>query len=170
MEEPCKSCDHNTEAMQAGCALKKCYLETMNTKHMLDDLQACSPEDGNFYTTEILKKIEMLEKSAASIQTCRYGHKYFADSHEYPCPRCEAEMNRKKYRNYEDEFILPTFKWAEEIGLDLKALVSEGKGNCVVRFFQFIRERLTKAEEKVKSLEKQRRRNIPLAGPGSYDE
>jgi hypothetical protein len=39
-----------------------------------------------------LREIERLEKIEAQVQTCkRSGHRYYAASHEYPCPRCEIE-------------------------------------------------------------------------------
>ncbi len=170
MNEPCKSCEHNKE--EAGCALKKCHLfEDVDVQYMLDELQAGGPADGNFYITKILKKVEMLEKIEASIQTCKEEHKYFADSPEYPCPRCEAERNFKKFREYEDEYVLPTFKWAEELGYDLREAVKNNPGkNCVQLLFTRLRTELEEAQREVKRLEEQRRRNIPMAGPGSYDE
>lgn len=169
MEEPCKSCDHNKE--EDGCALKKCYLEALNVRYMLGELQAGGPEDGNFYITEILKKVEMLEKTAASIQTCKEGHKYFADSHEYPCPRCESNRNSQKWQEYEAEYVLPTFEWATAIGHDLHEAVKNNPGkNCVQLLFTHLRTELEKAQRAVKRLEEQRRRNIPIVGPGSYDE
>jgi hypothetical protein len=142
-----------------------------------------------------LREIERLEKIEAQVQTCkRSGHRYYAASHEYPCPRCEiesltreaedrgleaadakatlksadnkiAELNLAlekktaiaqeywdKFRNYEDEYILPTFKWAEEMGFDLHKLVDERKGNCVVRFFQRLRGDLKKTKRIIEDL------------------
>ncbi len=34
------------------------------------------------------------EKELANIQTCLEGHKYYANSHEYPCPLCRLEHSR----------------------------------------------------------------------------
>lgn len=60
--------------------------------------------------------------------------------------RAESERNRKKWRDYEDDYVLPTFKWAEEMGFDLHELVREAKGNCVVRFFEKLRADLKKLQ------------------------
>ncbi len=40
--------------------------------------------------------------------------------------------HKHKWIQYEQEYILPCFKWAKEAGIDLKNLVSKNPGhNCV---------------------------------------
>jgi hypothetical protein len=60
------------------------------------------------------------------------------------CDKLQKSVKRSKdkWRRYEQDYILPVFKWAEEMGIDLRALVSEGKGNSTVRFFQTLREKI----------------------------
>lgn len=53
----------------------------------------------------------------------------------------------QRWRDYEREFILPTFDWAQEIGLDLQALVHTTPGhNCVALLVRHLRQRLASAE------------------------
>ena len=44
---------------------------------------------------ELIKEYEEMENELlrlkAKIQTCKSGHDYIADSHEYPCPICQKE-------------------------------------------------------------------------------
>lgn len=44
----------------------------------------------------------------------------------------EAAHHERKWRDYERDFILPCFDLADRAGIDLRQLVSECKGNCVV--------------------------------------
>jgi hypothetical protein len=152
MKEPCKSCEHSKG--EAGCALKTCYLEPVDVEYMLGQLRDGGPGDGRFYVSVLLKKFGELEKIEAGVQTCKEGHKYFADSHEYPCPRCESDDNRRKWRQYEDEYVLPTFEWAKTIGYDLHEAVKNNPGkNCVQLLFTHLRTELGKAQRAVKRLE-----------------
>ena len=57
-----------------------------------------------------------------------------------------AELDAK-WRDYETNYILPTFKWAEEMKIDLHALVAAGGGNCVELFFRELRKRIEELEE-----------------------
>lgn len=44
----------------------------------------------------------------------------------------EIECSNHKWRMYEEEYILPAFKWATEIGFDLRQAVADNPGkNCV---------------------------------------
>ena len=44
----------------------------------------------------------------------------------------EFKRANEKWQLYEQKYILPCFKWAEEEGIDLKKLVKENPGkNCV---------------------------------------
>lgn len=46
--------------------------------------------------------------------------------------RAELRLATKKWQDYEREYILPAFQWAEAAGIDLKELVSIRAGhNCV---------------------------------------
>jgi hypothetical protein len=45
---------------------------------------------------------------------------------------CATEHHAKKWQDYERNYILPCFKWAEESGLDLRDAVTKNAGmNCV---------------------------------------
>lgn len=57
-----------------------------------------------------------------------------------------AELDAK-WRDYETNYILPVFKWAEEMKIDLHALVAAGGGNCVELFFRELRKRIEDLEE-----------------------
>jgi hypothetical protein len=56
-----------------------------------------------------------------------------------------AELDAK-WRDYENNYILPVFKWAEEMKIDLPALVAAGGGNCVELFVKELRKRIAKLE------------------------
>ncbi len=49
--------------------------------------------------------------------------------------RSEEEMDnyhKRRWIVYEQEYILPCFEWAKEIGIDLRQLVADNPGrNCV---------------------------------------
>jgi len=52
-----------------------------------------------------------------------------------------AEEHRKKWRGYEQDYILPCFKWAEEDGIDLQALATDSAGrNCVDLYVHALRQ------------------------------
>jgi hypothetical protein len=55
-----------------------------------------------------------------------------------------AELKRAndKWINYETNYILPCFKWAEEMDIDLQALVRQADGNCVAQLVHTLRERV----------------------------
>lgn len=38
------------------------------------------------------------EKLRVNVQMCGSGHKYFADSHEYPCPYCSVKKLEDKIK------------------------------------------------------------------------
>lgn len=55
----------------------------------------------------------------------------------------ERMRERSKWWDYEQEFILPCFKWAEEMGIDLRDLVATTPGrNCVDLLVHALMERL----------------------------
>jgi hypothetical protein len=57
-----------------------------------------------------------------------------------------AEAHKKKWWDYEQEYILPAFEWAEECGIDLRAAVSANPGkNCVRLLHEAVCERLDAA-------------------------
>lgn len=64
----------------------------------------------------------------------------------------------KKCQDYEIEYILPCFKWAEECGIDLRALVREGGGNCVAKFVGALRAKLQDAERRAEEAERENAR------------
>lgn len=44
----------------------------------------------------------------------------------------QVQYHKERWTNYEQNYILPCFKWAEERGIDLHALVRDHPGkNCV---------------------------------------
>ena len=67
-----------------------------------NEFECLSDDDLGFYqqscaylTSQVITRLEKLENNAdyykhlsANIQTCKKGHKYYAKSHEYPCPWC----------------------------------------------------------------------------------
>jgi hypothetical protein len=56
---------------------------------------------------------------------------------------------------YEREYILPTFRWAKAIGFDLERAVSENAGkNCVVLFFEHMKDRAEAAEAELAEAER----------------
>jgi len=51
--------------------------------------------------------------------------------HDAAC-KTESAYDRKKWQEYERDYILPCFRWAKEVGVDLSELVSANPGhNCV---------------------------------------
>lgn len=53
-----------------------------------------------------------------------------------------TSLIKEKMLQYEKEYILPCFKWAEEDGIDLHQLVRENPGhNCVELYVQELRKR-----------------------------
>jgi len=48
----------------------------------------CRRCDTFFDLNKLVDVTDEFEKLKASIQTCEHGHKYYAKSHEYPCPLC----------------------------------------------------------------------------------
>ena len=65
----------------------------------------------------------------------------------------ECDYHSGKWLAYEIDYILPVFKLAEKLGIDLPLLVREAKGNCVIRLFEALEDRLKIAEDKIKLLE-----------------
>lgn len=63
-----------------------------------------------------------------------------------------AAANRK-WTDYEQSYILPCFKWAEECGLDLRALIARGGGNAVSLLVQALMQQAQEAKEKLASAE-----------------
>lgn len=64
---------------------------------------------------------------------------------EVELARVMKELARasSKWRGYEREYVLPPFKWAEEIGFDLRAAVRNNPGkNCAKLLFEHMRERM----------------------------
>jgi hypothetical protein len=59
----------------------------------------------------------------------------------------------EKWRFYENNYILPVFKWAAEMGIDLPALVVAGGGNCVELFVRELRNRIKELESTQETLE-----------------
>ena len=50
----------------------------------------------------------------------------------YADARAEIERHEEKWQNYEQNYILPCFKWATEQGIDLHKLVRDNAGkNCI---------------------------------------
>ena len=54
-----------------------------------------------------------------------------------------------KWRDYEENYILPCFAWARDAGIDLPTLVSEAKGNCVERLVQTLRAQRDEARKRL---------------------
>ncbi|HTG95766.1 MAG TPA: hypothetical protein VL866_24410 [Pyrinomonadaceae bacterium] len=58
----------------------------------------------------------------------------------------EVERLTAKYREYEQNYILPCFRWADEIGFDLREAVKDNTGkNCVELLVAELRRRDTTA-------------------------
>jgi len=48
----------------------------------------------------------------------------------------ESRQHKEKWMMYEKEYILPCFDLADEVGINLHALVREANGNCVIRLIK----------------------------------
>jgi hypothetical protein len=57
--------------------------------------------------------------------------------------REQTAYHESKWREYEREFILPQFDWAESVGIDLQALVRDNPGkNCSRLLFEVMEARV----------------------------
>ncbi len=60
--------------------------------------------------------------------------------------REDRDAASKKWQDYERDFILPCFRWARELGLDLEQMVLANPGrNCVELLVSALRERASRA-------------------------
>jgi hypothetical protein len=58
--------------------------------------------------------------------------------------RADRDEARKKWQEYEREYVLPCFRWARELGLDLERMVIDSPGhNCVELLVSTLRKRTT---------------------------
>ena len=65
-----------------------------------------------------------------------------------------AEQAERKWQEYERDYILPCFKWAEELGYDLHEAVRENPGrNCVDLFVRWLRGQARTAKSLAESLD-----------------
>jgi len=67
-----------------------------------------------------------------------------------------VEQERIKYQQKhlerEREYILPAFRFADEVGIDLATLVREAKGNCNVRLWEAMRDLIRGLKEENRRL------------------
>jgi hypothetical protein len=57
--------------------------------------------------------------------------------------REQTAYHESKWREYERDFILPQFEWAESVGIDLRALVRDNPGkNCSRLLFETMEARV----------------------------
>jgi hypothetical protein len=67
--------------------------------------------------------------------------------------RLMLDAANEKWKTYERDYILPTFQWAKELGIDLEALVREKAGkNCVEHFFGALKAKLVAAEAQLEAM------------------
>jgi len=65
-----------------------------------------------------------------------------------------AVRAERKWQEYERDYILPCFKWAEESGLDLHKAVAENPGrNCVDLLVRWLQSRARAAKSFAESLD-----------------
>jgi hypothetical protein len=58
-----------------------------------------------------------------------------------------ANEHLKKWRDYENDYILPCFEWAKELGWDLEKMVTDNPGhNCVELLVEQLRLELVHAQ------------------------
>lgn len=74
------------------------------------------------------------------------------------------KQNQEKWQGYERDYIHPCFKWAKEMGIDLEALVREGKGNCVERLVKTLWLRLQAHETRIMSCCSKCNRELDIVG------
>lgn len=101
-------------------------------------------------TLDWIRKHELLAAQIHEIDTALRGESgtLFGDPH-WTVVLEEARTARSKWRDYEDNYILPVFTWAKECGIDLEVAVREKSrpgSNCVVLFFEALRARLSELE------------------------
>ena len=76
----------------------------------------------------------------------RFRSVFFAKNGCLAC-QCESlseslKASEQKWTIYEQEYILPCFDWAAEVGIDLRQLVRDNPGkNCVRLLFEEMRKR-----------------------------
>ena len=110
-----------------------------------------NPED---FTPEALRKfvLGLLDEAgsggAAGCSFCKLGK---CPYHESTIDQLRRENVRldDKWRDYEENYILPCFAWARDAGIDLPTLVSEAKGNCVERLVQTLRAQRDEARKRL---------------------
>jgi hypothetical protein len=62
------------------------------------------------------------------------------------------EAAEKKWRYYENDFVLPMFRWARDMGFDLRKLVDDNPGkNCSELFHEEVLRREAKMQEDIKA-------------------
>lgn len=67
--------------------------------------------------------------------------------------REDRDAASKKWQDYERDFILPCFRWARELGLDLEQMVLDSPGhNCVELLVSTLRDRFTKIVDLVEKV------------------
>lgn len=83
------SCNHTC---RTGCSLDYKACSWYKTEDICKGIQhrlTANAEDFDGIIMDILKEL-------ATIQTCKEGHKFVANSHEYPCPWCIIEKTRNQ--------------------------------------------------------------------------
>jgi hypothetical protein len=66
----------------------------------------------------------------------------------------QLQYAKDKWQRYEDEFILPTFKWARQVGFDLQRAVRESPGdNCVKLLVDHLRAQIVKRDAEIARLQ-----------------
>jgi hypothetical protein len=78
-------------------------------------------------------EVRRLEIVEASVQTCKVGHKYYAQSHEYPCPWCEhnKEVVIRRAKQGEAEELAAKVRRLQEFErfcVDANARADEAEG------------------------------------------
>ena len=95
-------------------------LDYMNILTMWKD----PPEQDDRWIQKLAQACDMISNRDAEIEGLKIGFK----------------RANEKWRLYEEKYILPCFKWAEEEGIDLKKLVKENPGhNCVELLFKTLK-------------------------------
>lgn len=86
------------------------------------------------------------------------GCRMFSQGDACQCTLCLCDKvhealhaERNKWWTYEQEYVLPCFKWAAEMGYDLEAAVRENHGrNCLELLVAWLRARVVGGEQGAK--------------------
>ena len=81
------------------------------------------------------------------------GQSAWEDSREEYNAKCaEVILLHQRYLLQECDYIIPAFKFAKELDIDLDALVRESKGNCNIRLWETMRDMIRERDTTIAGL------------------